>query len=101
MNPVQDLWSAQPLTPPDVQSDKEINSSGGPVPGEGASGRQSGRAAVGQPASVHRPGEFGTFDIVRCLIGLMMSGVTEFRGRHQGRIAPTSSSGTKFFEGGR
>ena len=56
MNPVQDLWSAQPLTPPDVQSDKEINSSGGPVPGEGASGRQSGHAAVGHPASGRRPG---------------------------------------------
>ena len=43
---------------------------------------------------------FGTTDIVRCMFGLMMNGVTEFRGRHQGRIAPTSSSGTKFFEGG-
>ncbi len=99
MNPVQDLWSAQPLTPLDVQSDKEINSSGGPVLGKGAFGRQSGHAAVGQPASAHRPGEFGTFNIVRCMVGLMTTGVTDFAGVTRGESPPPPRQALNFLRG--
>lgn len=39
------------------------------------------------------------FDIVRCMFGLMMNGVTEFRGRHQGRIAPPPRQALNFLRG--
>lgn len=69
-----------------VQSDKEINSIDTLVPGEGVSGRPSGHAAVRQPVSARRLGKCGISNIVRCMIGLMMNGVTDLRGRHWGLL---------------